>query len=173
MRLRIILIVLTSIFTTSISAKRIKTKAPTPDKSIATEVEEEESFSAGSFMVASECDDCNNGYHLSQISFSGFDKPSSSERESFFVTNNTDSRMTAFSIYIEYLSTDGRQFHKRFLKLDCDIPPSETRKVDIKSWDRQHSFHYISSNAGRNKTTPFTVKFIPVAYWLQFNDSLE
>jgi hypothetical protein len=130
-------------------------------------------YTTGSFMVASECDDCNSGYHLSQVYFSGYDKTAGSDLETFFVTNNTDSEMSAISFYLEYLSTDGRQFHKRFLKLECDIPASETRKFDVKSWDKQHSFHYIDSNPGKNKTTPYRVRVIPVAYWLKFKEQNE
>ena len=38
----------------------------------------------GSFIVASQCGDCNNGYTISQIAFSGFDKPGASSMESSF-----------------------------------------------------------------------------------------
>jgi hypothetical protein len=148
-----------------LSAKKVKTHGGS-----ATSVDDDITYTTGSFMVASECDDCNSGYHLSQINFSGYDKPASSDIETFFVTNNTDSEMTAFSFYIEYLATDDRQFHKRFLKLDCDIPAHETRKFDVKSWDKQHSFHYIDSNDSRKKTTTYKVRIIRVAYWLKYKE---
>ena len=121
----------------------------------------------GSFMVASQCEDCNNGYTISQIAFSGFDKPGSSSMESFFITNRTDRTMSGVSLYIEYLTSDGRQLHKRYVKLDCNIPAGETRKCDIKSWDTQRSFHYELSAASR-RSSPFTVRFDPVAFYLRF-----
>lgn len=121
----------------------------------------------GSFMVASQCGDCNNGYTISQIAFSGFDKPGSSPMESFFITNRTDRTMSGVSLYIEYLTPDGRQLHKRYVKLDCNIPAGETRKCDIKSWDTQRSFHYELSRASR-RSSPFTVRFDPVAFYLRF-----
>lgn len=121
----------------------------------------------GSFMVASQCEDCNNGYTISQIAFSGFDKPGSSSMESFFITNRTDRTMSGVSLYIEYLTPDGRQLHKRYVKLDCNIPAGETRKCDIKSWDTQRSFHYELSAASR-RSSPFTVRFDPVAFYLRF-----
>lgn len=112
-------------------------------------VEKESSASAenqemvkGSFMVASECPNCNNGYRLDQISFSGFDKPQSSARETFFITNHTDRTMSGLTLYIEYLMPDGRQLHKRFVKLVCNIPPGETRQAEIESWDKQKSFYF-------------------------------
>lgn len=128
---------------------------------------EEPEMVRGSFMVASQCPDCNNGYKLEQISFSGFDKPGRSTTESFFITNNTDRNMTGVTLYIEYLTPDGRQLHKRFLNLSCDIPAGETRKADIRSWDTQRSFHYDKSVAGK-RTSPFTVRFDPVSYRLRF-----
>lgn len=121
----------------------------------------------GSFMVASQCGDCNNGYTISQIAFSGFDKPGASSMESFFITNHTDRTMSGITLYIEYLTPDDRQLHKRYVKLDCNIPAGETRKCDIKSWDTQRSFHYELSAASR-RSSPFTVRFDPVAFYLRF-----
>lgn len=127
-----------------------------------------EEMTAGSFMVASQCEDCNNGYTLQQIRFTGFDKPQGSDTESFFITNETNRTMTAVTLYIEYLTPDGRQLHKKFLRLSCDIPPGETRKADIRSWDRQNSFYFIKSRPGRNPGNPFDVRFDPIAYYLRF-----
>lgn len=124
-------------------------------------------FAAGSFMVASQCNDCNNGYRLDQISFSGFDKPSTSKKESFFITNNTDRVMSAVSLYIEYLTPEGKMLNKKFLKLSCHIPAGETRAVQIESWDTNSSFHYTGSRS-RKGSNPFTVTFDPVAFYLRF-----
>lgn len=121
----------------------------------------------GSFMVSSQCQDCNNGYTLDQIIFSGFDKPGNSSTESFFITNNTNRTLTGVSLYIEYLTPDGRQLHKQYLRLSCSIPPNETRKTDVRSWDTQRSFHYEKSAASK-RSAPFTVCFDPVAYYLRF-----
>ena len=130
--------------------------------------EREEEMTAGSFMVASQCPDCNNGYTIDQIGFSGFDKKIGSSTESFFITNNTNRTMTALTLYVDYLTLDGRQLTKKFYKLNCNIPPGETRKVDIESWDTQRSFYYEKSAPAHGGGTPFTVIFDPVAYYLQF-----
>lgn len=122
----------------------------------------------GSFMVASQCRDCNNGYRIDQIQFSGFDKPQSSSRETFFITNNTDRTMTGVNLYIEYLMPDGRQLHKKFIRLTCNIPAGETRAAEIESWDKQKSFYYEKSVASKNAGTPFTVIFDPVSFYLRF-----
>lgn len=129
---------------------------------------EDSSMTRGSFMVASECPTCNNGYKLDQITFSGFDKPQSSNKETFFITNNTDRTMSGVTLYIEYLMPDGRQLHKRFVKLACNIPPGETRATELNSWDKQKSFYFEKSTASKRAGTPFTVRFDPVAYYLRF-----
>lgn len=130
---------------------------------------QDEEMTRGSFMVASHCRDCNNGYKIDQISFSGFDKPKASAAETFFITNHTDRLLSGVTLYIDYRTQDGRQLNKRFVKLSCNIPAGETRLASVKSWDTQHSFRYVDSEPSRNdRSTPFTVVFDPVAYWLRF-----
>lgn len=145
------------------SARKTSFKFKGDDKSQTNE----QAMARGTFMVASQCPDCNNGYRLEQIRFAGFDKPGSSSTESFFITNLSDRTMKGVNLYVEYLTPDGRQLHKRFLKLSCDIPPHETRKADIKSWDTQRSFHYEKSQPSKH-SSPFTVRFDPVAFYLAF-----
>lgn len=130
--------------------------------------EKEDEMVAGSFMVASQCEDCNNGYRLDQVVFSGFDKKKNSSKESFFITNNTDRTLTAVTFYIDYLTPDGRQLHKKYTRLNCHIPPGETRKADLPSWDTQHSFYYHKSEVSPKGGNAFEVVFDPVAYYLSF-----
>ena len=128
----------------------------------------ETEMARGSFMVASHCEDCNNGYTIDRISFSGYDKPQSSRRETFLITNNTDRMMTGLTLYIDYRTPDGRQLHKKFIKLSCRIPAGETRQAEIASWDTQSTYYYHLSRPSRNGGAPYTVVFDPVAYYLQF-----
>lgn len=130
---------------------------------------DEEDVVKGSFMVASQCPDCNNGYKLSQVVFSGFDKPRNSSVETFFITNNTDRTITGINLYIEYRTLDGQQLHKRFYPLRCNIPAGETRQASLQSWDKNKSFVYIKSrDSERNPGTPFDIIFDPVAFYLRF-----
>lgn len=129
---------------------------------------EEEQMAKGSFMVASQCADCNKGYNLSQITFTGFDKPQQSASETFFITNGTDRTLSGVNLYIDYRTPDGRQLHKRFLRLVCNIPPGETRAAEIDSWDMQKSFFFEKSVPSKKGGNPFTVYFDPVAYYLRF-----
>lgn len=137
------------------------------DKNSAEDKDEE--MVKGSFMVASQCPDCNNGYQLSQVIFSGYDKPHNSSVETFFITNNTDRTLTGVNLYIDYRTPDGRQLHKRFYPLRCNIPPGETRQAQLKSWDAQRSFVYVKSQDSDKKPgTPFDIIFDPVAYYLRY-----
>lgn len=134
-----------------------------------TEAEkEEEAMAKGSFMVASQCETCSNGYRIGQLTFSGYDKPRRSSSETFFITNNTDRTMTGVTLYIDYRTPDGRQLDKRFVRLVTRIPAGETRKADIPSWDKQKNFYYEKSGDGKTGGTPYRVIFDPVAYYLQF-----
>lgn len=156
-----------SIFSYRLDAKKVTTKLKVDKKQLAAE-EKESEMTSGSFMVASQCAKCNNGYTLSQIEFYGYDKQLSSTKETFFIKNLTDREMTGINMYIEYLTLDGRQLDKRFVKLSCSIPPGETRKVDLKSWDSQKSFYYEKSAPPRKMATPYKVVFDPVSFYLRF-----
>ena len=100
--------------------------------------------------------------HLDSVRFSGFDKPSSGDKETFLVTNRNRLPLTGLSVEITYLSPDGRLLHRRTLTQQCFIPPFETRKLDVRSFDTQGAYHYIHSSGGRNGAAPFTVAFRPV-----------
>ena len=106
--------------------------------------------------------------NLSLISFTGYDKKINSSTESFFVKNNTDRTLTGIILTIEYLTPDGRQLEKKNHIIKCNIPPGETRKSDIKSWDTQHSFYYVKSAPTRSVGSPFIVKFDPTAIYLKY-----
>lgn len=153
-------------FPTVISAKTTQYKLDIEKKSKAEA--EEQQMAKGSFMVASQCERCNNGYNLSQIEFTGYDKPQSSASETFFITNRTDRTLTGTTLYLEYLDMEGKQLHKKFVKLTCVIPPGETRIANIPSWDKQKRFHYIKSEASKKGGLPFRVVFDPVAFYLRY-----
>ncbi len=159
-------IILIAVFVSAISAegKKIGYRFTTKE----SKEEKRGKLTAGSFRVDDTENDPDGKYALSQITFSGFDKKLNSGSESFFVINGTDREMTAILLNIEYLTPDGRQLHQQFHELKCNIPPGETRKVDIKSWDTQHSFYYIKSAPAKASGSPFTVRFHPQAFYLRF-----
>ena len=116
------------------------------------------SYAEGSLTVCSPCVPCNEGYSIEQAKITGFDKRTESTVESFFVTNTTDRRLTGLDFTLTYLTVDGKQLHSRHVEIESDIPPGETRKYDIRSFDRQKSFYYHKSQAPvRRKATPFSI----------------
>lgn len=129
---------------------------------------EEDKMSKGSFMVASQCEDCNKGYTLEQVDFFGFDKKLTSSKETFFITNHTDRELRGITLYITYLTPTGQMLDKRFVRLSCRIPAGETRKADIDSFDTQKSFYYIKSDTPKRRAAVFDVEFDLVAFYLSY-----
>lgn len=97
------------------------------------------------------------------IVVSGYDKPLRSYGESFFVTNKPDSAITGVELTIDYRDIRGRQLHHRSLRHDIDLPAGETRRADIRSWDRRQTFYYIRGPKPRTSgVTPYDVKITVV-----------
>ena len=93
-----------------------------------------------------------------KIRFYGFDKTVTSQKESFFISNRLDRQAAAFEIEITYFDMQHRQLHQRLVQVECEIPPGETRRVDVKSWDTQKAFYFHQSAAPRRQATPFDVR---------------
>lgn len=104
------------------------------------------------------------------IAFSGYEKTLSSNKESFFATNHTDSLITRLNIEITYLDMKGRQLDTRSVSLDTDFPPGETRRFDISAWDRQKVFYYHLSPTPRSAhATPYNVTIHLISALIQHN----
>ncbi len=91
------------------------------------------------------------------ISISGYDKPLSSHRETFFVTNNSSATVISIGVTFDYRDSKNRQLHSVTTSVECDIPPGETRQLSIPSWDKQKSFYYYRSAKPRRQATPYSV----------------
>lgn len=93
------------------------------------------------------------------ISFRGYDKPLRSHRESFFAMNGDSTETIAgFSVTITYYDTAGRMLHRRSANIVQDIPPGETRRVDIPSWDRNNVYYYyLSTRPTRSAASPYKI----------------
>lgn len=92
------------------------------------------------------------------IRFYGFDKTAGSSVESFFIVNGLDSMISRIGLDIMYLDMKGRELHRRDCVIDCKLPPKETRRVDIKTWDIQKSFYFHQSAKPKRQSTPFDVR---------------
>ena len=163
---KIALLLASMIAAPSAMARKISTRIPSKDTGDSQSV-----MIKGSQAISTDCQTCGDGYSLTDIGFSGYDKKATSDKESFFVTNRSDRTLTGFSLYIIYHSAadTSLQLHRRWVHVSCEIPPGETQKVDISSWDKQKSFHYhLSPPSRRRQSTPYGVRFDPVTIYLRF-----
>lgn len=104
--------------------------------------------------------------NLRKCVFSGYDKEATSSNESFILSNPTDRTITGFKVRIDYLDMKNRMLHSREVEASCFIPPGESRRIDIKSWDLQHVYYYYLGNEPRRVATPFQVAFHPMSVWI-------
>ena len=91
------------------------------------------------------------------ISFSGYDKTATADKESVFISNNTGETVAGLEFEITYHTPLGEQLHRRKVKASLVIPDGETRRFDFQSWDPQHAFHYAHSIESRRPTSPYDV----------------
>lgn len=104
---------------------------------------------------------------LKKVSFAGFEKEANSNKESYILVNPTDLNICGYKVKIDYLDMQGRMLHSQMVTERCDVPPGESRKFDIKSWDSQHTYYYYLGNEPKKVATPFKVSFHPIAYWIK------
>lgn len=97
------------------------------------------------------------------VVFSGFDKKRNNSRESFFIINGSDKPLAGVLLAFEYRTPDGRMLHRRYALISITIPPRETKKVDLQSWDTQRSFYYVKSESESSRGNPFDVTITPLA----------
>lgn len=116
--------------------------------------------------ISSENTDSMETLH-SEIVFTGFDKKRNNSKESFFIINNSPEDITGAVVEITYHTIDGRMLHKRYATLSVTVPSGETRKIDLPSWDTQHSFYYLKSENDLSRGNPFDVTISPIAYITQ------
>lgn len=103
--------------------------------------------------------DTVRGTACDSVTVSGYDKTLRAVRESMFITNMSALAIAAVELTVDYLDTSGRQIHKASHTVECDIPPGETRRVEVPTFDRAGAFYYRLSAPPRRSTqaTPFDV----------------
>ncbi len=94
------------------------------------------------------------------FAFSGYEKTLRSTRESFYVSNHTDSVIDRITVEVTYLDMQGRMLDRRTADIDITIEPSETRKAELRSWDSQKVMYYYRSPKPRSsaQATPYKLK---------------
>lgn len=163
MKKRFLIIPVLMLFLPTVQARKTGYRLPSKE----TAKEKRATTEAGTFRVEIS-EDTLARFSRRNILFSGYEKKLQSTRESFFITNRTDHVILSVELSIEYLTPDGRQLNRRFHRVACNIPPGETRAVDVKSWDTQHAFYYAPSPPARAAGSPFIVKFTPIAASLKY-----
>ena len=91
------------------------------------------------------------------ISFSGYDKPAPSSKESFHITNSSTKQINKVGIRITYLDLKDRMLHSRDVEVGCCVPGGESRLASIPSWDIQHTFFYYLGPEPKKVATPYKV----------------
>ncbi|MDE5874059.1 MAG: hypothetical protein K2H15_00315, partial [Muribaculaceae bacterium] len=103
------------------------------------------------------------------VSFAGYDKQATSRTETFHVVNRSGAGLRKVKLRIIYKDMKGRMLHSRDVAAYCNVPPGETRKIDIPTWDKQFSFYYHLGNEPRRVATPYKVEIQPLIFWLSPN----
>ena len=98
------------------------------------------------------------------VTLKGYSKKASDSRESFFVTNNTNHRISHVRLLIRYSQMNGEMLHERIATVEVDLKPRETRLVTVKTFDVQRLFYYYAGPKPRKSATPFKVAFRLVGY---------
>lgn len=97
-------------------------------------------------------------YRSDSVLLSKYDKTVDSNVETFFVTNRSRRSLLGIKLELTYLTEDGDELHRRECDIVCNVPSGETRRVDIRSWDRQNTFCYIGSRMPRRRVAiPYKV----------------
>lgn len=92
------------------------------------------------------------------FTFSGYEKTLRSTNESFFATNHSDSAVSRLTVRIIYKDMKGRTLDSREADIDIDLPAGATRRIDLRSWDKQNVFYYhLSPKPKAAHATPYRV----------------
>lgn len=94
---------------------------------------------------------------IGKLRYCGYEKTLRATKETIFIENLTDSTINAISFTIEYIDSSGRKIHQRSLRHASLIPPRQTRRIDIPSWDTQKSYYYLKGDAPRKTATPYDI----------------
>lgn len=110
---------------------------------------------------------------FSEIKITGFEKAQNSSVESFFIINRSHYYIKGINLSIEYINLKKEQLHLNTIMLDCDIPPEQTRSLQMRAWDRQHLWYYVGSQGKHNDyCNPFDVR-IRINYLIAVPDSIK
>ncbi len=108
--------------------------------------------------------DSLTGIDPAAVTLKGYSKRASDSKESFFITNNTQQRMSAVRLLLRYTTMNGEMLTQRSVTVPVNLKPGETKLVSIKSFDVQRLFYYYAGPQPRKQATPFQVAFRLTGY---------
>ena len=98
------------------------------------------------------------------VTLKGYSKRASDSKESFFITNNTNHRMSAVRLLFRYTTMSGELLTERSVTVPVSLKPGETQLVAVKTFDVQRLFYYYAGPQPRKQATPFKVAFRLTGY---------
>lgn len=104
------------------------------------------------------------------VTLRGYSKRASDSKESFFITNHLNHRISAVRLLMRYTTLDGAMLHERTVTVPVTLNAGATQLVSIKSFDVQRLFYYYGGPKPRKSATPFKVATrllgydIPIGY---------
>lgn len=120
------------------------------------------------------CDSAASGtdakFVANAVTVKGFSKRLSDGDETFFITNNTDSRLGHVTLTLLYTDVDGKMLHKRTATVECNVKKGESCMIKLRSFDRHRRFYYYLGPKPRKSATPFLVKVHVEGYEIVVNN---
>lgn len=98
------------------------------------------------------------------ISIKGYCKKAGDSRETFFVTNKTNHRISQIKLLLRYFAMDGQLLHERVVTVNVSLNPGDTKLSWIKSWDIHRQFYYYGGTKPRKAATPFKIAYRLIGY---------
>lgn len=93
----------------------------------------------------------------SLVRLCGYDKTANANVETIFISNLSTDTLSSISFTIKYLDNHNREIHRRNVAQQVEVLPSTTHKIDIPTWDRQHTYYYRHSAKPRKPATPYSI----------------
>ena len=171
LRLSLILLLLLSVPSLSLARKVRQSLKITKEKTDSSKSKAEEEF--GREMPANEdsyimlLDGRQALFSPDSISFAGYEKEANASIETFLVVNSSPATLSAIKVKIVYTDLQDRMLHSRTVSQTCFIPPHESRRIDIKAWDKQHTYFYYLGNEPRKVATPYKIQILPLAFFIK------
>lgn len=93
------------------------------------------------------------------ISIAGYNKTLKDKDETFYVTNNTDFRISRLVLQFSYYTPNDEMLTEKEYVVECDIPSKATRQLSVKSFDIHHNHYYYKSRRPTRNAIPYKVVY--------------